>query len=809
MAPAPLNILLTNDDGFNAPGIQTLYTALVAAGFNVHIVAPAVNQSAQGSSLGGTSALLNPIDITEFSPGNFFVDGKPATAALTGLDDLFAGHAPDLLISGTNRGENIGESENISGTVNGALEGLFEGIPSIAVSAGSFNGSFDAAFANAGKFMVDFLHKLQAAQVPGQPLLPTGEGLTINVPGNPTLAGVAVTTITAESSSAFPYAPNGTPNTWAEGFIPNNSPSGSPTSEGSQFLTNHITLSPMDGNWGATAVARDDLAVRLGSTMAPTPIAPHALNILLLNEDGYGSPGIVATRDKLLAAGYNVTVLAPATDQSGTGSALFLNPITVTQFDAHNYSANNGTPSSLVSLALDPQGLFSGVKPDLIVLGADQGDAVGIENANHSATLGGAITALFNYKVPAIALTSSSGSAASLATSAQFLTTLIENLQLTQGDSASLLPAGIGLSINVPVGATAGNYAFTSIDAATDANLSVLGNSNFAHYSYGAPVATADPHSEGNAFNAGKITISPLDGSIAAHDIGAYDALAALIGTTYGRPTTSVPGVAAAPAGAPTDDTIDGNGGHPIVAFSQAADQYTVTTSGDVITVEDRSGHDGTDTLTNVQHLEFQGSSLDASLLTDAAKLPQQQFGDLIELYVGYFNRAPDALGLAYWASRAVDGMSLAEISKSFFIQPETAADYPAGTTEAFVTNVYHNVLGRAPDQAGLAYWVKDLDSANVARDLFVLAIINGAKAATVSAADAQYLANKEAVGAHFALDKGLTDSAWATQVMAHVDGTAASVAAANQMTDAFAHDAVTTDPHLLLPLMGIHTAAV
>src|SRR5262249_35787634 len=152
-------------------------------------------------------------------------------------------------------------------------------------------------------------------------------------------------------------------------------------------------------------------------------------------------------------------------------------------------------------------------------------------------TLGGAITALFNYDVPSIALTSSSGSAASFATSAQFLTTLIENLQLTQGASASLLPEGQGLSINVPVGASAGNYAFTNIDAATDANLSVLGNDNFAHYSFGAPVVSADPNSEGNAFNAGKITVSPIDGSIAVHDSSAYDSLASLIGTTFGDPT--------------------------------------------------------------------------------------------------------------------------------------------------------------------------------------------------------------------------------------------------------------------------------
>src|SRR5262245_43583954 len=146
MATTPLKIILTNDDGFSAPGITTLYNALVAAGFDVHIVAPAVNQSAQGSSLGGTAALDGPINITEFSPGNFCVDGKPAAAALTALDDLFAGDSPDLIISGTNRGDNIGESENISGTVNGALQGLFEGVPAIAVSTASFNNSFDTGF---------------------------------------------------------------------------------------------------------------------------------------------------------------------------------------------------------------------------------------------------------------------------------------------------------------------------------------------------------------------------------------------------------------------------------------------------------------------------------------------------------------------------------------------------------------------------------------------------------------------------------------------------------------------------------------
>ncbi|WP_052402071.1 5'/3'-nucleotidase SurE [Muricoccus aerilatus] len=535
VAPTPLNIVLTNDDGYNAPGIQTLYNALVSAGHNVHIVAPAVNQSAQGSSLGGTSALSSPISITEFSPGNYYVDGRPATATLVGLDDLFSGNRPDLVISGTNRGENIGESENISGTVNGAVQALFEGVPAIAISAGSFQGSYDAAFANSANFMVDFLHQLQSSQAAGQSLLPVGSGLTVNVPGNPVLAGIAVTTVTQESTSSFPYAltPSGA---YAEGFVTNTSPSGSPTSEGSQFLTNHITISPIDGNWGSTEADRDALAVRLGSTPGNvTP--PHApLDILLLNEDGHGSHGIEVTRDALLAQGHDVTVLAPSTDQSGVGSALFLNPVTVTQYAAKDY-ASTGTSASLVAVGLDPQGLLQGVHPDLVVVGADHGDAVGIENANHSATVSGAITALFNYGVPSIALSSHSGSDADLATSAQFLTSLIANLEATQGASTSLLPEGVGLSINVPTGATASHFAFTTIDGATDANLGVVGNASAAAFVYGGSTAGTSPYSEGEAFNAGLITVSPIDGNIAVRDAAVYDSLAQTVGTTYGVPS--------------------------------------------------------------------------------------------------------------------------------------------------------------------------------------------------------------------------------------------------------------------------------
>jgi 3-phytase len=142
-AALALNIILTNDDSYNSPGLQTLYRALVAHSDNVHIVAPSANQSAQGNSLGGTAGMEQPVTYHEVTPGNYAVDGRPVAASLAMLDvlDLFHGEAPDLVISGTNRGE----SNNISGTVNAAVAALHEGVPAIALSAGPDDGSYEAA----------------------------------------------------------------------------------------------------------------------------------------------------------------------------------------------------------------------------------------------------------------------------------------------------------------------------------------------------------------------------------------------------------------------------------------------------------------------------------------------------------------------------------------------------------------------------------------------------------------------------------------------------------------------------------------
>jgi 3-phytase len=129
-----LDIVLMNDDGFDAPGIQALYSALVAAGNDVHIVAPKTSESAQERSLGGTAALDNPVTITEFSPGNYNVDGRPDVATRAAIDTLLAGNPPDLIISGTNKGHNTGESA----TLAAAAEAVFNyGNPSISLNVGT------------------------------------------------------------------------------------------------------------------------------------------------------------------------------------------------------------------------------------------------------------------------------------------------------------------------------------------------------------------------------------------------------------------------------------------------------------------------------------------------------------------------------------------------------------------------------------------------------------------------------------------------------------------------------------------------
>ncbi|WP_432216649.1 5'/3'-nucleotidase SurE [Pseudomonas kribbensis] len=142
-----LNILLTNDDGCRAPGIDAMYRALTAAGHTVTLVGP-LNDSS-GISAASVVVPGQALAVTELSPGRFCVGppegytpptgktsaiGTPVDAVNVGLDVLLKDTPPDLVVSGINFGENVGPLTQMSGTLNAAVRAMFKGVPAVAVS---------------------------------------------------------------------------------------------------------------------------------------------------------------------------------------------------------------------------------------------------------------------------------------------------------------------------------------------------------------------------------------------------------------------------------------------------------------------------------------------------------------------------------------------------------------------------------------------------------------------------------------------------------------------------------------------------
>jgi len=153
---------------------------------------------------------------------------------------------------------------------------------------------------------------------------------------------------------------------------------------------------------------------------------------------------------------------------------------------------------------------------------------------------------------------------------------------------------------------------------------------------------------------------------------------------------------------------------------------------------------------------------------------------DLAELYTTFFNRAPDADGLAYWVDSIDSGqLSLTQIAENWLTeQPEGQTNFPTTLTDAqFVAKIYTNVLSRTADADGAQYWLDQLASGAVTRDSFALSIINGAKANTSAQGvlDATLISNKATVGVAFA-EQGVNDTALAAKVLTTVTADASTL---------------------------------
>lgn len=125
-----MRILLTNDDGIHAPGLQALEKIARALSDDVWICAPEYEQSGASRAL----TLADPIRVRKLDPRRFAVEGTPTDCVMMAVQHLVEGGKPDLVLSGVNRGQNIAEDVTLSGTVAGAIEGMAMGIPSVALS---------------------------------------------------------------------------------------------------------------------------------------------------------------------------------------------------------------------------------------------------------------------------------------------------------------------------------------------------------------------------------------------------------------------------------------------------------------------------------------------------------------------------------------------------------------------------------------------------------------------------------------------------------------------------------------------------
>ncbi len=243
-----MRILITNDDGINAPGLDVLdeiATALAGPDGEVWTVAPAFEQSGVGHCISYTQ----PMMVSQMGPRRFAVQGSPADCVLVGLHDLLTDAKPDLVLSGVNRGNNSAENAVYSGTVGAAMEAALQGVAAVALSQyyGPANLDLEDQFDAARHHGLETLRRLLARGV----WTADDYGIFYNVNFPP---------VPAAGVKGWRAAPQGFRRDMGFGVKPYHSPSGrrflwvtgapqqqatSPGSDADQNLKGYISVTPM------------------------------------------------------------------------------------------------------------------------------------------------------------------------------------------------------------------------------------------------------------------------------------------------------------------------------------------------------------------------------------------------------------------------------------------------------------------------------------------------------------------------------------------------------------------------------------
>jgi len=259
-----MHILITNDDGINAPGLRILSEiadTIAGSGGEVWTVAPAFEQSGVGHCI----SYSRPTMMAELGPRRFALEGSPADCVLVGLHDVMRDTPPDLVLSGVNRGNNAGQNTLYSGTIGAAMEAALQGIPAVALSQfyGPRNVGLDQPFEAAARHGADVIRRILAADKGSH--APYRLFYNVNFPPVPAdeVTGSAVVAQGFRPTSRFvaeaAVAPNGRKFHWIRGGQQDEATG--PDTDVTANLEGRISITPMR----ADLTAHDALAELEGS----------------------------------------------------------------------------------------------------------------------------------------------------------------------------------------------------------------------------------------------------------------------------------------------------------------------------------------------------------------------------------------------------------------------------------------------------------------------------------------------------------------------------------------------------------------
>ena len=266
-AQRSLKILLTNDDGFDSAGLKVMHQALVAAGHQVTVVAPATNQSSTSMSM--TSGAIKVED-----KGNavWAVHGTPADAAMIGLMHVLRDRPQDLVVSGTNAGANLGTSTNGSGTVSAAIAAARYGVPAIATSAGGGANSGNA-YTVAAALVTQMITALEPGRESAGRLLPERIVINMNVPAvaPDRVMGLRWTPLSRQSAYRREYSTTDTPGEVRSRLVGSGGAGSETDTDLALFGQGFVTLTVLDGDMSVDAKSPAGAAIieRLAKVALP------------------------------------------------------------------------------------------------------------------------------------------------------------------------------------------------------------------------------------------------------------------------------------------------------------------------------------------------------------------------------------------------------------------------------------------------------------------------------------------------------------------------------------------------------------